>query len=66
MPFGGGAHKYLGLHFAEIQSKLFLYHFLGNYQVSVEPGYEMAYSVIPLSMPTDGLPVSLARVQPRG
>jgi cytochrome P450 len=59
VPFGGGAHKCLGLHFAEIQSKLFLYHFLGNYEVSVQPGYEMAYSVVPLSMPTDGLPVNL-------
>lgn len=62
IPFGGGAHKCLGLHFAEIQSKLFLYHFLRNYEVSVEPGYQMAYSVVPMSLPTDGLPVTLRRI----
>jgi cytochrome P450 len=62
IPFGGGAHKCLGLHFAEIQSKLFLYHFLSNYEVSVQPGYEMAYSVVPMSLPTDGLPVTVRRI----
>jgi cytochrome P450 len=62
IPFGGGSHKCLGLHFAEIQSKLFLYHFLSNFEVSVEPGYEMAYSVIPMSLPTDGLPVTVRRI----
>lgn len=64
LPFGGGAHKCLGLHFAEVQSKMFLYHFLRNYEVSVEPGYQMAYSVVPLSLPTDGLPVTLRKIHP--
>ena len=66
IPFGGGAHKCLGLHFAEVQSKLFLYHFLKRYEVSVEPGYEMAYSVVPLSLPTDGLPVTLQLIERPG
>ena len=63
IPFGGGAHKCLGMHFAEVQSKLFLRHFLTRYEVSVKPGYEMARSVVPLSLPTDGLPVTLRKIQ---
>ena len=63
VPFGGGAHKCLGMHFAEVQSKLFLHHFLTRYEVSVKPGYEMARSVVPLSLPTDGLPVTLRSIQ---
>lgn len=62
IPFGGGAHKCLGLHFAETQAKLFLYYFLREFEVSVDPGYEMAYSVVPMSLPTDGLPVVLRRL----
>jgi len=63
VPFGGGAHKCLGMHFAEVQSKLFLRHLLRHYEVSVEPGYAMAHSVVPLSLPTDGLPVTLRKIQ---
>lgn len=66
IPFGGGAHKCLGLHFAEVQAKLFLYHFLRRYEVTVEPGYEMAYSVVPMSLPTDGLPISLKLIGRQG
>lgn len=62
VPFGGGAHKCLGLHFAEVQTKLFLQQFLRRYEVSVTPAYSMAYSVVPLSLPTDGLPVSLRAI----
>jgi cytochrome P450 len=65
IPFGGGAHKCLGLHFAEVQAKLFLFHFLRQCSVSVEPGYGMKYSIVPLSLPTDGLPVRLGEIRPR-
>jgi hypothetical protein len=44
---------------------MFLYHFLSKYEVSVQPGYEMAYSVVPMSLPTDGLPVTVRRINPR-
>jgi cytochrome P450 len=63
IPFGGGAHKCLGMHFAEVQSKLFLHHFLRHYEVSVEPGYAESRSVVPLSLPTDGLPVTLRKIE---
>lgn len=59
VPFGGGHHKCLGLNFAEVQSKLFLFHLLRRYRVGVAPGYAMQYSRVPMSLPTDGLPITL-------
>ncbi|MEX1668632.1 cytochrome P450 [Zhongshania guokunii] len=58
VPFGGGAHKCLGLNFAEIQTKLFLFHLLSHYQIKVKEGYEMPRSWVPLIFPADGLPVT--------
>ncbi|OUS26456.1 cytochrome P450 [Gammaproteobacteria bacterium 45_16_T64] len=60
-PFGGGAHKCLGLNFAEIQSKIFLFHFLRTYTVSVTPGYTMPVQTVPIAMPKDGLLVTIRR-----
>ncbi|MBM7331993.1 MAG: cytochrome P450 [Alcanivorax sp.] len=61
IPFGGGQHKCLGLNFAEIQAKAFLFHFLRRYRVSVREGYEMPVQLVPLAMPKDGLPVWIER-----
>ncbi len=58
VPFGGGAHKCLGLNFAEVQTKLFLFHLLTRYQIKVKDGYEMPRTWVPLIFPADGLPVS--------
>jgi cytochrome P450 len=62
IPFGGGAHKCLGLHFAQVQGKMFLYHLLRRYQVSKKPGDVFRYNNVPLTFPTNGLPMTL---QPR-
>lgn len=59
IPFGGGVHKCLGLNFAEIQVKLFLSLFLTRYDLSVAEDYSMQYSVVPLCMPTDRLPIRI-------
>ncbi len=59
MPFGGGRHKCIGLNFAEVQVKIFLFHLLRRYEVSVRDGYVMPYSSVPLSFPSDGLPVRI-------
>lgn len=61
VPFGGGHHKCLGLNFAEIQTKVFLFHFLKRYNVDVKPGYVMDFQVVPLAMPKDGLIVQIHR-----
>ncbi len=59
IPFGGGAHKCLGLHFAQVQGKLFLYHFLRRYRVTKQPGQVFKYNNVPLTFPTNGLPLTL-------
>lgn len=59
IPFGGGAHKCLGLHFAQVQGKIFLYHFLRRYRVSKQPGQRFKYNNIPLTFPTNGLPLEI-------
>lgn len=62
IPFGGGAHKCLGLKFAELQVKLVLFHLLKDYQLSVPEGYQMPYQPAPIGKPTDQLPMTLKRL----
>lgn len=62
VPFGGGAHMCLGLHFAYMQAKCFARHFLQNLTVSLEPGYRPVWQMWPIPKPKDGLRVNLGRV----
>ncbi len=62
IPFGGGAHKCLGLKFAELQVKLVLFHLLQKYEISVDPDYEMPYAPAPIGKPSDQLPLKLTRL----
>lgn len=62
IPFGGGAHKCLGLHFADLQIKMVLFKLLKRYQISVTPGYEMPYQPAPIGKPIDLLPLTLAAI----
>jgi len=57
VPFGGGAHMCLGLHFAYMQVKCFARHFLSNIEVSFAPGYQPSWQVWPIPKPRDGLKV---------
>lgn len=59
VPFGGGAHKCLGLKFAELQVKLVLFHILKKYQLHVDEDYRMPYQAAPIGKPIDKLPVKL-------
>lgn len=61
-PFGGGAHKCLGMHFAYMQVKAFSFQFLQRFRVSVAEGYEPEWARIPIPKPLDGLPVKLERL----
>jgi len=61
VPFGGGAHMCLGLHFAYMQAKCFARHFLQNLSVSLEPGTTPDWQMWPIPKPRDGLRVTLAR-----
>ncbi len=59
VPFGGGAHMCLGMHFAHMQAKCFAYHFLSTTEVSVAPGYKPDWKLRPIPQPRDGLSVRL-------
>lgn len=58
VPFGGGAHMCLGLHFAYMQVKILLAHLLSRYQIEIEPGYAPEWQPWPIPKPKDGLRVT--------
>jgi cytochrome P450 len=62
VPYGGGAHMCLGLHFAYMQAKCFARHFLQNLSVSLQPGTTPDWQMWPIPKPRDGLRVTLAPV----
>lgn len=60
VPFGGGAHMCLGLHFAYLQMKLFIHHLLTQARVEVAEGYEPEWQPWPIPKPKDGLKVKIS------
>lgn len=62
VPFGGGAHMCIGLHFAEMQVKAILHHVVQRYRWSVADGYTMPIDFTSLPVPGDKLPVRLERL----
>ncbi len=58
VPFGGGAHMCLGLHFAYMQIKLLTAHLLTRYRIELEPGYAPEWQPWPIPKPKDGLKVT--------
>jgi cytochrome P450 len=62
VPFGGGAHMCLGLHFAYMQAKSFARHFLQNLEVSLPKGYTPEWQMWPIPKPRDGLRVTVRPV----
>jgi cytochrome P450 len=55
VPFGGGAHMCLGLHFAYMQAKCFARHLLQNVSVALPAGYRPEWQQLPNPRPRDGL-----------
>lgn len=62
VPFGGGVHKCIGLHFGGMQVKAAMHALLLRYRWSVPSDYEMPIDWTSLPRPKDGLPVHLERV----
>jgi cytochrome P450 len=62
VPYGGGAHMCLGLHFAHMQAKCFARHFLQNLEVSLPPGSKAEWQMWPIPKPRDGLRVRVKAV----
>jgi cytochrome P450 len=59
VPYGGGAHMCLGLHFAYMQAKCFAYHLFTAAEASVAPGYAPRWQLWPIPKPRDGLRLNL-------
>lgn len=57
IPFGGGAHMCLGLHFAYMQVKVLMAQLLTRYEIGIEDGYEPQWQPWPIPRPKDGLRV---------
>ncbi len=58
-PFGGGAHKCIGMHFAAMEAKILLYHLLGRYRVELAQKRPVEWRRLPIPRPVGGLPVRL-------
>ena len=61
VPFGGGAHMCLGLHFAQMQVKAFFYTVLTQFRIVPAGSGETDFQMFPIPRPKDGLPT---RFQP--
>lgn len=59
LPFGGGAHMCIGLHFAYMQVKILMAQLLQRYRIEIAEGYAPAWQPWPIPKPKDGLQVTL-------
>ena len=57
VPFGGGAHMCLGLHFAEMQIRILMTQLLRRYRIEVPEDAGHDWQAWPIPRPRDGLPV---------
>lgn len=62
VPFGGGAHMCIGLHFADMQVKAILHQVIQRFRWSVASDYTMPINFTTLPSPKDELPVKLMRL----
>ncbi|WP_300059582.1 cytochrome P450 [uncultured Roseobacter sp.] len=60
-PFGGGAHKCIGMHFSTLQVKLFIATLLRSYRVELA-GPAPEWQRMPIPKPKGGLPITLHRL----
>jgi len=58
-PFGSGAHKCIGMFFAELMVKAFLWQFVRRYEFTAPAGYAPRLEWVPLPRPADGVPLRL-------
>ena len=58
-PYGGGAHKCLGMHFAAMQVKAFTFQLLRRYRLVMDDAREPDWQRIPIPKPKNGLPIRL-------
>jgi cytochrome P450 len=59
MPFGGGAHRCIGMKFAELNVKAYLFHLLRRYRMKLADGYVPRVDNFPFPKPSEQLPMAL-------
>ena len=59
VPFGGGAHMCLGLHFAYMQIKILMWHMLRTHRIDLATGSGAKWQAWPIPKPRDGLPLTV-------
>ena len=58
-PFGGGAHKCIGMHFSQMEYKCFLHKFILRYDFEARHQGEPGMQSLPLPKPADNMPIKL-------
>jgi cytochrome P450 len=61
-PFGGGAHKCVGMHFAAMNAKVFMHQLLLKYRFKTPDNYAPRMIKLPMPRPADNLPLSFERI----
>lgn len=62
VPFGGGAHMCLGLHFAVMQVRILMFHILRGHRIALPEGSGADWQAWPIPRPKDGLPLTFERL----
>jgi cytochrome P450 len=62
VPFGGGQHMCLGLHFAYMQVKSFFFHLLDENRIVHGADYKGEFIMFPIPKPRDGLPLRIEKL----
>lgn len=60
--FGGGAHKCIGMHFALMQTKVFLHQFLRQFECTLAANAGSKMQTVPMPKPHDDLPLVIKRL----
>lgn len=60
-PFGGGAHKCIGMHFSQMEYKCFLFKFMLKYDFIARHDKEPSMQALPLPKPADDMPILLIK-----
>lgn len=61
MPFGGGVHKCIGMHFGTYEVKTIVHELVRRFEWEIPQDYHVQWDPTALPVPKDGLPISIRR-----
>jgi cytochrome P450 len=61
MPFGGGVHKCIGMHFGTYEVKTIAHELVRRFEWTIPRDYHVQWDPTALPLPKDGLPISIRR-----